>query len=143
VSAVVAVTTEALAFLAVVICFLAALANARSLSASVRGRAREIAVLQALGATPSDVHRVVLLEGGMIGLAGGLAGTLLAFGLSILANRLALRLLPDFPFRPETFFAFPAWLPALGVLVPALAAVLGALAPAAAAARIEPARTLS
>jgi hypothetical protein len=71
------------------------------------------------------------------------AGTLLALGLSLAADQVALRLLPDFPFRPGTFFAFPPWLPALGLLVPALAAVLGALAPAAAAARIEPARTLS
>jgi putative ABC transport system permease protein len=143
VGAVVAVTTGALVFLAVVMCLLAALAIARSLSASVRGRAREIAVLQALGATPSDVHRVVLLEGAMVGLAGGVAGTLLAVGLSLLADRVALRLLPEFPFRPDTFFALPAWLLLLGLLVPVAGAVLGALAPAAAAARIEPARTLS
>jgi putative ABC transport system permease protein len=143
VGAVVAVTAGALVFLAVVMCVLAALAIARSLSASVRGRGREIAILQALGATPSDVHRVVLLEGGMIGLAGGIAGTLLSVALSLAADQLALRMLPDFPFRPGTFFAFPPWLPALGLAVPALAAVVGALAPAAAAARIEPARTLS
>ena len=63
VGAIIAVTTGALVFLAVVMCVLAALAIARSLSASVRGRSREIAVLQALGAAPADVHRVVLLEG--------------------------------------------------------------------------------
>lgn len=143
VGAVVAVTTGALVFLAVVMCALAALAIAQSLSASVRGRSREIAVLQALGAAPADVHRVVLAEGAMLGLAGGVAGTVLALGLSWLVDRAALRLLPDFPFRPDTFFVFPPWLPALGLLVPALAAVLGALAPAAAAARIDPARTLS
>jgi hypothetical protein len=79
----------------------------------------------------------------MIGLAGGLLGTALAVALSVAADRAALGMLPEFPFRPETFFAFPAWLPALGVAVPALAAVLGALAPAAAAARVEPARTLT
>lgn len=143
IGAIIAVTTGALVFLAVVMCVLAALAIARSLSASVRGRAREIAVLQALGATPSDVHRVVLLEGGMIGLLGGIAGTALALLLTLAADRVALRLLPDFPFRPESFFAVPPWLPLLGLVVPAVAAVLGALAPAAAAARVEPARTLS
>jgi putative ABC transport system permease protein len=143
VGAIIAVTTGALVFLAVVMCVLAALAIARSLSASVRGRAREIAVLQALGAAPADVHRVVLLEGAMIGLLGGVPGTLLAIGLARLADLAALGWLPDFPFRPETFFAFPAWLPALGVAVPVVAAVVGALAPASAAARIEPARTLS
>jgi len=143
VGTVVLVTTGALVFLAVAMCALAALAIAQSLSASVRGRAREIAVLQALGASPGDVRVVVLAEGAMIGLAGGILGGALAAALAALADRAGLSLLPDFPFRPETFFAFPGWLAALGVVVPAAAAVLGALAPAAAAARVDPARTLS
>jgi hypothetical protein len=143
VGTVVLVTTGALVFLAAVMCGLAALAIAQSLSASVRGRAKEIAVLEALGAAPSDVRRIVLAEGAMIGLAGGLAGVAVAAGAAVLADRAAAALLPDFPFRPETFFAFPPWLAALGLLVPAAAAVLGALAPAAAAARVDPARTLS
>jgi hypothetical protein len=140
---VVLVTTGALVFLAVAMCALAALAIAQSLSASVRGRAKEIAVLQALGASPGDVRGIVLFEGAMIGLGGGAVGAALAAVLALLADRAALSLLPDFPFRPDTFFAFPAWLAALGVVVPVVAAVLGALAPAAAAARVDPARTLS
>lgn len=143
VGTVVLVTTGALVFLAAVMCGLAALAIAQSLSASVRGRAKEIAVLEALGAAPSDVRRIVLAEGAMVGIAGGIAGAALAFAAAALADRAAVSLLPDFPFRPETFFAFPPWLAALGVIVPALAAVVGAVAPAAAAARVDPARTLS
>jgi hypothetical protein len=143
VGTVVLVTTGALVFLAGVMCALAALAIAQSLSASVRGRSREIAVLQALGAAPADVRRIVLAEGALVGLAGGLVGALIAIAAAVAADRAAASLLPDFPFRPETFFAFPPWLFALGLLVPAAAAVVGALAPAAAAARVDPARTLS
>jgi hypothetical protein len=143
VGTVVLVTTGALAFLATVMCALAALAIAQSLSASVRGRAKEFAVLESLGAAPADVRRIVLAEGAIVGLAGGAAGAALAFGAAVLADRAAASLLPDFPFRPETFFAFPPWLAALGLLVPLAAAVMGALAPAAAAARVDPARTLS
>ncbi|BDG02713.1 ABC transporter permease [Anaeromyxobacter oryzae] len=143
VGTVVLVTTGALVLLATVMCALAALAIAQSLSASVRGRAREIAVLEAVGAAPRDVRAIVLAEAGILGLAGGVAGTLLALALAALADRAGLRLLPDFPLRPDTFFAFPPWIPLLGVAVPALAAVLGALAPAAIAARVDPARTLS
>jgi ABC-type antimicrobial peptide transport system permease subunit len=143
VGTIVTVTTGALVFLAGVMCALAALAIAQSLSASVRGRVKEIAILEAVGATPADVRLVVLLEGAMVGLAGGTAGALLALGAARLSDRGAAALLPDFPFRPETFFAFPPWLLALGLLVPAAAAVLGALAPASAAARVDPARTLS
>jgi putative ABC transport system permease protein len=143
VGTVVLVTTGALVLLATVMCGLAALAIAQSLSASVRGRAKEIAVLAAVGAAPGDVRRIVLAEAAILGIAGGVVGTALALALAAVADRAGLRLLPDFPFRPETFFAFPAWIPLLGVTVPAVAAVVGALAPAAIAARVDPARTLS
>jgi hypothetical protein len=143
VGTVVMVTTGALVLLAVIMCALAALAIAQSLSASVRGRVREIAILEAVGAAPADVRGIVLAEAALVGLAGGLVGTGLALGLARLADRAALRALPDFPFRPETFFSWPPWLPLLGLAVPAVAAVLGALAPASAAARVDPARTLS
>ncbi|HEY6001637.1 MAG TPA: FtsX-like permease family protein, partial [Anaeromyxobacter sp.] len=86
VGTVVAVTTGALVFLAGVMCGLAALAIAQSLSASVRGRTREIAILEAVGAAPADVRRIVLLEGAIVGLAGGIAGALLALAAARLAD---------------------------------------------------------
>jgi hypothetical protein len=138
----VAVSAGALVFLATAMCALAALAIAQSLSASVRGRVREIAILEAVGASPSDVRRVVLLEAAIVGGAGGVLGVLAALAGAAAADAAAARLLPDFPFRPESYFAFPPWLLALGLAVPALAALLGALAPAAAAARVDPARVL-
>jgi putative ABC transport system permease protein len=143
VGTVVAVTTLALALLAILMVALAALAIAQSLSANVRARAKEIAILRAVGATPGDVRGIILIEGAVVGLAGGLLGAASARLLALGADRVAARLLPDFPFRPETFFAFPAWVLALAVAVAFLAAVLGALAPAALAARVDPARTIA
>jgi hypothetical protein len=137
------VTTGALALLALLMTALAALAIAQSLSASVRGRSRDIAILQSVGATAGDVRALVLAEAALVGLAGGLLGVLLAWLASRGADAAALRLLPDFPFRPTTFFTFRPWLFALGVGVSATASVLGALAPAALAARVDPARTIS
>jgi hypothetical protein len=143
VGTVIAVTTAALALLAALMVALAALAIAQSLSASVRGRGREIAVLQALGASPGDVRRLVLAQGLLVGLAGGTAGALVGWLAARGADAAAVRVLPDVPFAPTSFFAFPPWLVVLGIAVPALSAVVGALAPAAAAARIDPARTIS
>jgi hypothetical protein len=143
VGTVVAVTTLALALLATLMVALAALAIAQSLSANVRARAKEIAILRAVGATPGDVRGIILIEGAVVGLAGGLLGAAAARLLALGADRIAERLLPDFPFRPETFFAFPAWVLALAVAVALLSAVLGALAPAALAARVDPARTIA
>ncbi len=137
------VTAGALALLALLMTALAALAIAQSLSASVRARTRDIAILQSLGATGGDVRTLVLAEAGMVGLLGGVLGV----GLALLAARgvdaAALRMLPDFPFRPTTFFVFPAWLVGLGAGVSVAAALVGALAPAALAARVDPARSIS
>jgi len=140
---VVSVTTGALAFLSLVMSALAALAIAQSLSASVRGRVKEIAILQAVGATAGDVRALILAEAGILGLAGGLAGVALARLGALAADSAAARMLPDFPFRPETYFAFPAWLHATAVGVALISAVAGAIAPAAAAARVDPARTIA
>lgn len=139
----VALTTGILAFLALLMCALAALAIAQSLFASVRARARDIALLEAVGANPTDVRTLVMTEAALTGLGGGIAGVLLARLAAAGADVLLVRALPDFPFKPDTFFAFPVWVFALGVGVAVGASALGALAPAAAASRIDPARSLS
>jgi hypothetical protein len=137
------VTAGALALLALLMTALAALAIAQSLSASVRARTRDIAILQSLGATAGDVRALVLAEAGLVGIAGGVLGVGIAWLASRGVDAAALGLLPDFPFRPTTFFLFPPWIFALGVGVSAAAALLGALAPAAIAARVDPARAIS
>ncbi|MBI5067689.1 MAG: ABC transporter permease [Deltaproteobacteria bacterium] len=141
--AAVGVATLALSFLALLMLAVAGLAIAQSLLASVRARAREIALLQAVGATRGDVRALVLAEAGLLGLGGGLLGSALARLCAAGVDRAALRLLPDFPFRPGSFVHFPPWLWAVGLGVAVLAAVVGAIGPAAAATRIDPARTLA
>src|SRR6266702_3356354 len=143
VGAAVALTTGALALLALLMCALAALAIAQSLVASVRARAKDLAVLVALGARPRDVRRLLMLEAALVGLSGGVLGGAVARLSAVAAAGALQRALPDFPLRPETLFAFPAWVYLFGVAVAVVSAALGALAPAAAAARIEPARVLS
>ena len=143
VGTVVTITTGALLALALLMTALAALAIARSRAASVAARRREMALLMALGATPGDLRSVVLLEAALLGGAGGLAGVLLGRLGALAADLAWKRALPDFPFRPETFFHLPAWLGVAAVGVVLAATLLGALGPAAAAGRVDPARTLS
>lgn len=143
VGAAVALTTSALALLSVLICVLAAVNIAHALSASIRARAKEIGVMQAVGASRADVRNIILAEAGVVGLGGGLAGTLAALGLAWVINRVAQGYLPDFPFKPDSFFAFPAWVVLGGVLLGLLAALAGAYLPARRAAATDPARTLA
>jgi ABC-type antimicrobial peptide transport system permease subunit len=140
---VVGLTTASLTGLALLMSALAALAIARSRAASVAARSREIALLQALGATARDVRALVLVEALLLGGGGGLLGMAVGRGLGLLGDLAWHRLLPDFPYRPEAILIFPAWLLAASVAVTAAAAVIGALAPAASAARVDPARALS
>jgi hypothetical protein len=128
---------------ALLVCALAGIAVAQSLSGSVRARAKELAVLRAVGASAADVRALVLWEAALLGAAGGVAGGLVARAAAAAADVALASALPDSPLRPETFFAFPPWIWAAGISVAVLAALAGALAPAALAARLDPARALA
>jgi putative ABC transport system permease protein len=141
--AAVAITTAALALLSGLICLLAAFNIAHALSASVRARERELGVMRAVGASRGDIFSLVLTQALMLGLGGGLAGTLGALAAALGVDRVAARVLPEFPFKPERFFVVPWWLPLLGVGLGVLAALGGAWLPARRAASVDPARVLA
>ncbi len=141
--AAVTLTTSALALLSILICVLAAVNIAHALSASVRARAKEIGVMQAVGASRADVRNIVLAEAGVVGLAGGAIGTGVALVLAVIINRLAARYLPDFPFKPDSFFSFPWPVVVGGVALGLVAALAGAYFPSRRAAATDPARTLA
>ncbi|WP_375767180.1 ABC transporter permease [Archangium gephyra] len=143
VGAAVTLTTSALALLSILICVLAAVNIAHALSASVRARAKEIGVMQAVGASRSDVRNIVLAEAGVVGLLGGFLGTLVAILLALVIDRLAVSYLPQFPFKPESFFSFPWPVVVGGVVLGLLAALAGAWFPSHRAAATDPARTLA
>lgn len=141
--AAVAITTSAMALLSLLICVLAAFNIAHALSASVRARERELGVMRAVGASRRDVFGLVMAEASVLGLFGGLGGTLLALAAALGVDMLATRVLPEFPFKPDSFFVVPAWLVAGGVLLGVVAAVAGAFLPARRASAIDPARVLA
>ncbi len=135
--------TLALSLLAGLITALAAVNTMQAFYASVRERRREIGVLRAVGATRGDVASVLLAEAAVTGLAGGVAGILLARLAAFVLDRLSRTHLPDFPFKPQTFFHFEVRHVLLGLGVALAAALLGAFLPARAAARLDPARALT
>ncbi len=135
--------TLALSILAALITGLAAVNTMQAFYASVRERTREIGVLRAVGATRSDVAGVVLAEAAATGLAGGLVGVALARIVAALLDRVARTGLPDFPFKPSSFFHFQPGHIALGIAVALAAALIGAFFPARAAARLDPAKALT
>lgn len=143
VGAAVALTTAALALLSGLICLLAAFNISHALAASVRTRERDLGVMRAVGATRRNILTLVLAEAAVLGLLGGALGTVLARFAGLGVDHLSARVLPEFPFKPETYFSWPPWLVVAGLGLGVVAAVLGALGPARRAARIDPARVLA
>ena len=116
---------------------------ANTMIMSILERTREIGIMKAIGAEDREIKLIFFVEAAVIGLTGGVIGTLVAWGVDGLANRLAYR----FILKPQgasyvDFFSLPIWL-SLGAILFALSvSILAALYPAARAARIDPVKAL-
>ena len=140
----VALVTAAMAFLSVLICFIAAVSIAHALLSSVRVREREFALMRAIGASRSDIAGIVLGEAALIGLCGGAGGITSALLAASAVRHAFLRApIPGLDMANLNLFQFTPSLILLSLAVAVLSAVLGAIAPAAAAARSAPARLLA
>ena len=132
-----------LALVAAIILIVSASNIAYTFRVLVNDRRREIALYRALGASASDMFKWLMGLALTVGVCGGAVGALVAWLLSFGANHLAATRLPDFPFKPDTFFAFPLWLTASALGFAALFALLGALGPARRAGKVDPAAALA
>lgn len=143
VSVLISGVTGLLTLIAAVILVVSASNIAYTFRVLVTERRSEIALYRAVGATAGDVRAWMLALAAVAGVASGAAGIAVARVAAVVADGLAARSLPDFPFKPSSFFAFPAWLVAVGLGFAALFSVVGAFGPARRAARVEPAAALS
>jgi putative ABC transport system permease protein len=132
-----------LSLVAVVILVVSASNIAYTFRVLVSERRAEIALYRAVGAAASDMRRWMLCLAVAVGLAGGAGGILVARVLALVTDQVAGHKLPDFPFKPASFFLFPLWLYAAGIAFGAVFATLGAFGPARRAARVDPASSLS
>jgi ABC-type lipoprotein release transport system permease subunit len=106
-------------------------------------RRREIGLMRAVGATPSDIGWLVFGEATVLGLTAGLGGLTVGW-LTITGIDWAFATwVPAFPFKPDTLFQIVWWMPLAGLGAAVLFTWLGALVPAARAARIDPADALT
>ncbi len=106
-------------------------------------RKRELALMRAVGATRSNIRMLVLGEAVLLGLIGGSVGTLLGFISTLVVDLVFKNYVVDFPFKPDSLFAFEPWMFGAAIGVSILFCVLGAAIPAIRASRIDPASALS
>ena len=105
---------------------------------SVVQKRREIGILRAMGATRSQVLRVFLVQGAVLGVLGSVIGLLLAVAMIWLFTHFV-RGSDGLPLFAISLPATTAWRVAL---VASLAGVLAAIAPARRAARMDPAEAI-
>jgi putative ABC transport system permease protein len=133
------IINSALALLGSISLIVASLGIANTMLMSTIERTREIGIMKAIGAEDREIKQLFLVEASVIGLVGGIAGALLAWGVDALANRLAYR----FILQPRgvdylEFFWLPPYLWFSALALALLVSILAALYPAARAARVDP-----
>jgi ABC-type antimicrobial peptide transport system permease subunit len=110
---------------------------------SIYERTREIGVLKAIGASPGDIRLLFVAEAALIGLLGGIMGTIGGWllGLGLNEGILAYLQWRDVPVT-GTFFVVTGWLVLLALAFAAVVGLLAGLYPAARAARLDPIEAL-
>jgi ABC-type antimicrobial peptide transport system permease subunit len=116
---------------------------ANTMIMSILERTREIGIMKAIGAEDGEIKLIFFFEAAVIGVFGGVVGSLAAWAIDAVANRLAYR----FILKPQgasfvDFFHLPPWLWMGAILFALGVSILAALYPAARAARIDPVRAL-
>ena len=116
---------------------------ANTMIMSILERTREIGIMKAIGAEDREIKLIFFFEAAVIGLTGGVIGTLVAWAVDGIANRLAYR----FILKPQgasyvDFFALPPYLSLGAILFAVVISIIAALYPAARAARIDPVKAL-
>ncbi|MFM9925235.1 FtsX-like permease family protein [Variovorax sp. H27-G14] len=97
-------------------------------------KAREIGILRAMGISQAQIMRLFLLQGGLLGLAGSVAGCLLGAGILVLWQRTAL----NADGTPLFALALEPMLFVYALLLAMLTGLAAAFAPARRAARLDP-----
>jgi ABC-type antimicrobial peptide transport system permease subunit len=106
---------------------------------SIYERTREIGTLKAIGASRGDIRAMFMLEAGMLGLMGGIAGVILGWALGKVLNRVILWYVErnNLPIRGDFFVVSPTLVLA-SLAFATLVGILAGLYPANRAAKLDP-----
>jgi ABC-type lipoprotein export system ATPase subunit/ABC-type antimicrobial peptide transport system permease subunit len=132
----------ALLALAAVALLLAGIGIANTMYSAVLERTKEIGVLKALGARSHDVLLLFVAEAALIGLAGGLVGTMAAVALAQLGNAAVDRLAQSVAGAGIEVFQTNVVVGAAALVLAVLLSTVSGLLPAVRAARQDPSRAL-
>ncbi len=135
-----------LVFVGTIAVLIASIGIYNTMTMAVTERAQDIGIMKAIGAHPSAIRRIFLLESAMIGLLGAIIGTAVAYVVSMAVNAGLPLIIEGFmdekvpkDFR---FSHIPGYLAALSSLISLAVALLSGSRPARRATRIDVLRAL-
>ena len=130
-------------FIALIILAVSAITITHTFTMMVMERRSEIGLMRAVGATRRHIQAFVVGEAAVVGLFAGILGIALGTAAAFSIDAVFDRHVPDFPFKPDTLFAFSPWMFALALGIAILFCLIGAYLPARRAAKVEPAEALT
>ncbi len=110
--------------------FVAAISIANTMMMSIYERTKEIGIMKVLGCSLGRIRDLFLMEAGFIGLAGGVLGLALSYGISALLNVLLATSIGSISY-------IPIWLSGLALIFAVLIGMLAGLMPALRAMRLS------
>jgi hypothetical protein len=140
---IVTLVTLGFSLISLIIVGIAAVNIAHTFFMIIYERKREIGLMRALGASRADIRAIILGEAAFVGVLGGAAGMGLGVAACLLMDLFVVKVLPDFPFKPDSFFAYPTWLFFGAILFAVAFCTLGAFFPARRAAAMDPSAALT
>lgn len=120
----------------------ASLGIINTLVMAILERRREIGIMKALGASDRDIKKLFFLEAGAMGLAGGIAGVLMGWGIGSAINMGTNLYLERQELPPEQIWSAPWWLVGGAIAFSILVSLLAGLYPATRAAKLDPVQAL-
>lgn len=132
-----------LIFIGTISILIASIGIFNTMTMAVTERTREIGVLKAIGASPSIIQRLFLMESAMIGIIGTFLAVVLSYGISFIINAI-LPYIVSFALSDEdllandiTFSSIPIGLVVTAACISIFVAILSGFRPARKATRIE------
>jgi putative ABC transport system permease protein len=120
----------------------ASLGIINTLVMAILERRREIGVLKALGAADRDVRQLFFAEAGVMGLAGGVFGVLLGWGIGRAIQLATMIYLKRQGVTPPNIWSVPWWLVAGAIAFAVVVSLASGIYPASRAARLDPVEAL-
>ncbi len=137
------IITVGLSMISLMILFVSGLTIANTFLSAVNERKEEIGILRAVGATRGHIQKIFLTEAALLGLIGGVSGTIIGYIVGFAVDAIALASFPDVSSKPETLLVYD--LPTIiGIIIFAIIlSTVFAFIPAARAAHLKPLEALS